>query len=392
MPYDQPQVSIPTTHTGSLPRPDAVRALLAARDEGDHGDSRSTEAILSDAVTATVDRQLACGLTIVSDGEMSKPSYATYVKDRLTGFGGEGHFPSPADLEEYPAAAHRALLEPAIRQLKTPRCIGPVTYRGLGPVRADLARLAKALRGRATGFVTAASPGVIALFLENAYYPTREAYVEALADAMRTEYRAIHESGMILQIDAPELAMSAHMIHAGDSLKELRRHLGLYIDALNHAVADIPPSRMRLHVCWGNYEGPHHRDVELRTIVDLLLDARPSGLSFVAANPRHAHEWALWKELRIPEDKVLIPGVIDTTTNIIEHPDGVAERIVQYARIVGPDRVIAGTDCGFETFAGLHAVEPAVAWSKLEALVEGARRASASLRRAPAPQVEVAHG
>lgn len=378
---------IRTTHTGSLPRPEAVLTYLAEKQAGQHVDAAAGEALLSTAVGECVDRQIAVGVDVVSDGEFSKPGYSTYVKDRLGGFGGEGAFPMAADLAEYPEYAKRILGLQALTALKTPTCIGPIQYLGTQTVQQDIERFRRALHGRAEGFLTAASPGVISVFLKNKHYPNREAYLEALAQAMRIEYRAIHAAGFMLQIDCPDLAMAAHVEYAGATLKELRRYLSLHVEALNHAVADIPPERMRIHLCWGNYEGPHHRDVELKEIIDIVLSARPSGISFVAANPRHEHEWKVWQEIRIPDDKVLIPGVIDSTTNFIEHPDLIAERLLRFARIVGQDRVIAGTDCGFSTFAGLHLVDPAIVWAKLEALAEGARLASRVLRDAPQPAI-----
>ncbi len=374
---------IQTTHTGSLPRPDAVLRLLADMDAGHAVDAAASEALLERSVCECVDRQIAAGIDVVNDGEVGKPGYSTYVKDRLTGFGGEGSLSPPADLADFPDYAKRVMGDHGIATLKTPACIGAVHYRGAQAVDEDIRRFQRALRGRAEGFLTAASPGVISLFLENDFYPTREAYLGALADAMRAEYRAIHDAGFMLQIDCPDLAMSGHLDYAHLSLKELRRHLAMHVEALNHAVADIPPERMRIHVCWGNYPGPHHRDVEVKGIVDILLSARPSGISFVAANPRHEHEWKIWEEIRIPDDKVLIPGVIDSTTNFIEHPELVAERLLRFVRIVGRDRVLGGTDCGFATFAGLHTVDPAIVWAKLEALAEGARLASRGVALAP---------
>ena len=372
-----------TTHTGSLPRPDPVLQMLREKEEGRPVDAAAMEALLGRAVGECVDQQLAAGIDIVSDGEYSKPGYSTYVKDRLTGFGGEGAMPVPADLLDFPSYAGRVYGEQALRALKTPACIGPVAYRDTRAVERDIARFRGALRGRAEGFLTAASPGVISLFLKNEHYPTHEAYLMALADAMRVEYRAIHEAGFMLQIDCPDLAMGGHMDYATLPLVDLRRNVRLHVEALNHAVAGIPRERMRLHLCWGNYEGPHHRDIELKDLVELVLAARPSGLSFVAANPRHEHEWKVWEGVQLPEDKVLIPGVIDSTTNFIEHPELVAERILRFARIVGVERVVAGSDCGFSTFAGMHIVDPAIVWAKLGALAEGARIASRLLQPRP---------
>jgi 5-methyltetrahydropteroyltriglutamate--homocysteine methyltransferase len=372
--------AISTTHTGSLPRPDAVLRMLANREAGLEVDAAASEAQLAAAVDQCVDHQIDAASDIVNDGELSKPGYSTYVKDRLSGFGGEGKFPMPVDLAEYPGFAKRIFGDQALAALKTPACIGPIAYRDLRPVEQDIKRLQRALRGRRQGFMTAASPGVISVFLQNKFYSSHEAYLQALAEAMRVEYQAIHAAGLILQLDCPDLAMSAHCDHAGLTNRELRRELALHVEALNYAVAGIPADRMRIHLCWGNYEGPHHRDVELVEIVDLVLAARPSGISFVAANPRHEHEWKIWQEIRIPGDKVLIPGVVDSTTNFIEHPSLVADRLVRFARIVGQDRVIAGTDCGFSTFAGLHVVDPAITWAKLATLSEGARLAAAVLR------------
>lgn len=376
------------THTGSLPRPDAVLRFVADREAGRPIDAAAGGSLLDQEVTACVDRQIAVGIDFVSDGEFSKPSYATYVKDRLAGFGGTGSFPQPADLADYPDYARRIFGDQALAALQTPACIGPVTYGSTQAVEQDIRRFRAALRGRTDGFLTAASPGVISVFLKNKHYPNREAYVAALADAMRVEYRAIHEAGFMLQVDCPDIAMGGHIDYAGMSLKELRRELAMNVEALNHAVADIPPDRMRMHLCWGNYEGPHHRDVALGDIVDIILSARPRAISFVAANPRHEHEWKVWQDIDIPEDKVLIPGVIDTTTNFIEHPELVAERLLRFVRIVGTDRVIAGTDCGLSTFAGLHIVDPAIAWAKLEALAAGARIAG---RAQDAPRRISAH-
>ena len=378
-----------TTHTGSLPRPESLLPLLAAKESGASVDERSLETRTRQAVSECVRQQAASGVDVVSDGEMSKPGYATYVKDRLLGFGGAGSFPHIADLADYPSLAARVMSEPALRSLRMPACIGRVAYRDLVAVRHDIDNLRAALDGVHVeeAFLTAASPGVISLFLENQHYATHRAYVEALAEEMRVEYQAIHDAGFLLQLDCPDLAMGRHIQFAGATLDEFRRNAVLHVEALNYAVANIPPDRMRMHLCWANYEGPHHRDVPLRDIVDIVLRARPAGISFVAANPRHEHEWRVWQEVKIPDEKILIPGVIDSTTNFIEHPELVAERILRFTRIVGSERVIAGTDCGFGTFAGMVTVDPAIAWAKLEALAHGARIATAKLR--PAPRVPI---
>jgi 5-methyltetrahydropteroyltriglutamate--homocysteine methyltransferase len=373
-----------TTHTGSLPRPDDLVAMLAAREEGQPVDARALRARIRDATVEVVAKQVRAEVDVVSDGEMGKSSYATYVKDRLDGFGGEGEPPRPADLAEFPAYAARLMSDPALRVLKAPVCVAPIRYRDLAAVEADVEAMQRALDHADVqeAFLTAASPGVISLFLQNRYYKTHWAYLEALAEAMRAEYEAIWRAGFVLQIDCPDLAMGRHVQFANASVDEFRRQALLHVEALNYAVANIPAERMRMHLCWGNYAGPHHRDVALRDIVDVVVRAKPAGISFVAANPRHEHEWEVWQEAHLPDDKVLIPGVVDSTTNFIEHPNLVAERLLRFVRIVGRDRVLAGTDCGFGTFAGLRTVDPEIAWAKLEALGEGARIATGRLRLA----------
>jgi 5-methyltetrahydropteroyltriglutamate--homocysteine methyltransferase len=326
-------------------------------------------------------QQLACGIDIINDGEVGKISYATYVKDRLTGFAGEGALWPIADLQDFPHYAARLFGELPLANVRLPTCTGPITYRDPAAVRQDLAQFTAALQGVSPvdTFLTAASPGVISLFLKNTYYPSHEAYLAALADAMKVEYDAIAGARFVLQVDCPDLAAGRHTQFAALSLAEFRQQVALHVEALNHALRDIPPERLRLHLCWGNYEGPHHRDVPLREILDLVLTARPVALSFEAANPRHAHEWAVFQEVVLPPEKVVIPGVLDSTTNYIEHPELVAERICRYAQIVGREQVIAGTDCGFSTFAGPTAVDPQITWAKLRALAEGARLATQRL-------------
>jgi 5-methyltetrahydropteroyltriglutamate--homocysteine methyltransferase len=314
---------------------------------------------------------------------MSKISYATYVKHRLTGF---SRVEAPrrrvwADLEEFPAYAQR-LWQPAGRSVTAAAaCTGPVSYVGTEAVQQNIANLKAALLSAdsADVFLTAASPGIISFFLENRYYPSHEAYVFALADAMKQEYDAIYQAGLLLQVDCPDLGAGRSTLFAHAPLEEFRRWAMINIEALNYAVRDIPADHMRLHLCWGNYEGPHHHDVPLRDIIDLALQARPAGLSFEAANPRHEHEWTVFAEVAVPEEKVLIPGILDSTTNFIEHPELVAQRIARFASLVGRERVIAGTDCGFATFAGSSMVDPDIAWAKLHALAEGARLASQQL-------------
>jgi 5-methyltetrahydropteroyltriglutamate--homocysteine methyltransferase len=370
-----------TTHTGSLPRPDDLVQLMFAK-EGEQGvDLARLEERIRSATVAVVQQQVVCGVDIVSDGETSKPGYSNYVKDRLTGFSGKSsvkYRPEWADFPEYFEANRQ---DAARTNLRTPACTGPVQLKDREAVHRDIANLRAALDALGDAqptdvFMTAASPGVIAHFLENQYYGTDEAYLAALADAMRPEYEAITAAGFVLQLDCPDLAMSRHMgANAELTTEQFRRKISLQVEALNHAVAGIPPEQLRLHLCWGNYEGPHHRDVPLRDILDVVLRARPSALSFEAANPRHGHEWTVFQDVRLPEGKVLIPGVLDSTTNYIEHPELVAQRIVRYAELVGRENVLAGSDCGFGTFAGRSLVDRRITWKKLEAMAEGARLA-----------------
>jgi len=366
-----------TTHTGSLPRPDDLVTMLYAKDKGELQDQATFARRVREATVEVVRKQVACGVDVLNDGEAGKIGYSTYVKDRLTGFEGEAGPVRAADVLDFPEYARRVYRVTVQR----PACTGPITYRDTAALRDDIDTFKAALQGVAPeeAFLTAASPGVISLFLKNDYYPNHQAYLEALADAMREEYHAIAEAGFLLQIDCPALAMGRHIQFADASVEEFRKMAELHVEALNSALAGIPPERMRLHLCWGNYEGPHHRDVPLRDIIDVVLKARPSGLSFEAANPRHAHEWKVFHEFTLPADKVLIPGVLDSTTNYIEHPELVAERICRFAEVVGRENVIAGTDCGFATFAGLSDVDPKITWAKLQAMAEGARLASRQL-------------
>jgi 5-methyltetrahydropteroyltriglutamate--homocysteine methyltransferase len=370
-----------TTHTGSLPRPEDLIRAMFAREEGVPVDAAALAARIRSAVAEVVQKQAGIGLDIVNDGEFSKPSYATYVKDRLTGFGGASHPLEYRDLADFPGMARRVFGDPGRARRKTPACTGPIAVRDADAVRVDVDDLRVALRGvtAAEGFLTAASPGVISLFFRNDHYPTHEAYLAAIAEAMRQEYEAVAQAGLILQIDCPDLAMGRHIQYASLSVEEFRKKARLHIEALNHALARVPPEQARIHLCWGNYEGPHHHDVALAEIFDVVLTARPTGISFEAANPRHAHEWKLFERVKLPPDKVIIPGVLDSTTNFIEHPELVAERIVRLARLVGRERVIAGTDCGFGTWVGQAAVDPDIVWAKLASLVEGARLASREL-------------
>jgi 5-methyltetrahydropteroyltriglutamate--homocysteine methyltransferase len=367
---------IRTTHTGSLPRPADVAAMVVEREEG--ADPPGLPERIAEAVGEVVRRQAAAGLDLINDGEEGKSGYSTYVQERLSGFDGESlALGSLPELENHPDFAQRmgALMQQI--HVHTPACTGPVALRDPDAVRLDIERLRAAAAGAGIGperlFMTAASPGVISFFFEDRYYGSREAYLAALADAMRAEYQAITDAGITLQLDCPDLAMSRHTIFAGSTLEEFRSLISLNVEALNHAVRGLPTERLRMHLCWGNYEGPHIHDVALADIIDIVLRAAPAGLSIEASNPRHGHEWTVFEDRALPDGKYLIPGVIDSTTNFVEHPALVAQRIDRYAAIVGPERVVAGTDCGFGTFVGLAQVAPSVVWAKLGALVEGAR-------------------
>ncbi|HUB38866.1 MAG TPA: cobalamin-independent methionine synthase II family protein [Streptosporangiaceae bacterium] len=369
-----------TTHTGSLPRPADLDQLIADREAGADVDQAAFDKRVEQAVADIVASQLASGVSVISDGEMGKPGYSTYVKDRLTGFGGPGRPLAIAEMIEYPEVFEAFRSGSTSRRVMNhPGCDGPVSLRDQGAVHKDIANLKDAVRDAepADVFMTAASPGVIAAFLANEYYPSDEDYIFALADAMKPEYDAIAAAGIVLQLDCPDLAMTRAML-GNDALtdEEFRDQIRMHVRALNHAVRDIPPEQMRMHLCWGNGAWPHVTDIPLAAIIDVVLEARPTGLVFEAANPRHGHEWKVWKDIRLPEGKVLVPGVIDSTTNFVEHPELVAQRIVKFAEIAGRENVIAGTDCGFGTFAGYYAVQPRVAWLKLAALAEGAEIAS----------------
>jgi len=367
-----------TTHTGSLPRPESLIRAMYAKEEGVPVDREALAVEVRAAVAEVVRKQSAAGVDLVSDGEMSKPSYATYAKDRLTGFGGTGNTFVYQDLVEFPRLAQRVFGDPGRSRRKTPACNGPIGVRDREAAAADAANLEAALRqARATGaFMSAASPGVISLFFRNDHYPSQEAYLFAIADAMRHEYETVAKAGIVLQVDCPDLAMGRHIQYASLTLEEFRKRLRLHVEALNHALANIPPEQLRMHVCWGNYEGPHHCDVPLADIIDIVFLARPCAISFEAANPRHAHEWALFEHVKLPDGKLLIPGVLESKSNFIEHPEVVAQRLARYAKLVGRENVVAGTDCGYGTWVGQAAVDPDVVWAKLAALAEGARIAS----------------
>jgi len=374
-----------TTHTGSLPRPAELMRLIDAREEGELTDPAALEASIAAAVDEIVRKQVEAGVDIVNDGEVSKISYSTYVKDRLTGFEGEGLLSASglalADFREFPELAARLFQGAGMTKTKAPACDGPIKYKNLREVQTDISNLKAALSGVNVegAFMSAASPGVISGFLPNRYYKTPDAYVGALADAMKTEYDAIHRSGLTLQLDCPDLAMSRHIWFPDMSLADFRKRIAMHVEALNHATADIPPERMRMHLCWGNYEGPHHYDVPLADIIDIVLKARPATISLEAANPRHEHEWQVFETVKLPEDKNVIPGVLDSTTNFVEHPQLIAQRLLRWASVVGRDHLMAGTDCGFATFAGMTPVYHGVVWLKFKAMAEGCRIASARL-------------
>ena len=373
-----------TTHVGSLPRTEAVIALLEQRESGAAPDAAIFNRVMGDAVADIVRRQVDIGIDIVSDGETSKISYATYVKDRLTGFSEEGstELSKPhLDMKPFPDLQRKMALLTGRRKFKRVACIGPVRYRGYEALEQDLANMkrATAVARPAGSFLNAASPGVVASFLPNQHYTSHEQYVVAIAQAMREEYEAIVAAGFVLQIDCPDLAMSRHATFQDLSDAEFLKRAQFHIEVLNDAVANVPADMLRIHVCWGNYEGPHNRDIDLAKILRTVLGAKATGLSIEAANPRHEHEWAVWKDVRLPDDKVLLAGVIDTSTNYVEHPELVAQRIVRFATIVGRDRVIASTDCGFGTSAGYGKIDPEVAFLKLGSLVAGAGEASRQL-------------
>lgn len=371
---------IQTTHVGSLPRSAAVTDLVFAQERGDPIDQQEFDQTIGAAVVAIIARQVEVGIDLVSDGEMSKISYATYIKDRITGFDGDSPRTPPADLEAFPGFMERQSTGGGTPTYRRPKCVAEIAPKTLAPLEADLAHMSAAMeQHRPTGgFMNAASPGVIALFQPNYHYATQDDYLEALAEAMRPEYEAIAGAGLILQLDSPDLGLGRHMIYKDRSDADYLLLIGRHVEVLNHATRNVPANQMRMHVCWGNYEGPHHCDVEMEVILPTLMQAKPAGLLFETSNPRHQHDWSAFAEALdlIPEDKVLIPGVIDSTTNFVEHPRVVAERIERFAGIIGRERVIAGTDCGFSTFAGFGAVDPHIVWAKLSTLVEGASLAS----------------
>ncbi len=366
------------THVGSLPRSQAVTDVLFARDRGERLDASAADATIAEAVKDVVRRQVQAGVDVVSDGEMSKISYATYIKARLTGFAGDTPREPGQDLVEFPRILRKLAEGGATARYARPRCVGDIRVQSLAPVQTDVRNLQAAIDAARPleGFLNAASPGVIALFQPNDWYKTADEYLEAVADAMRVEYETIVGAGLLLQIDAPDLAMGRHTMYRDRSVEEFLRRAAVHIEVLNHALRNVPADRVRMHVCWGNYEGPHHHDVGLELLLPVITKAKPQALLIEGANPRHAHEWAVFREQRLPDEKILIPGVISSTTNYIEHPLLVAERICRYAELLGRERVIAGSDCGFGTFAGFGPVDPDVTYMKFAALAEGARIAS----------------
>ena len=384
MPLDQlgrgpDMTKVFTTHVGSLPRTQAVVDFIFARENDTPFAQADFDACMTRAVSETVAKQVAAGVDIVSDGETSKISYATYVKDRYTGFGGDSPRNAPADLKQFPSFLKRLAEEGGSPQYARPMCVGEVKSKGQGELEKDISNLkaAMATHGVDRGFMNAASPGVISLFLQNDYYKTREAYLAALADAMKAEYETIVASGLDLQLDCPDLALSRHMLFNDLSDDEFIKIAASHVDALNHALSDIPAEKVRVHICWGNYEGPHVCDISMDKMFSTLMSTKAQSVLFETSNPRHGHEWAVFRDRKaeIPDNKVLVPGVVDTTTNFVEHPDLVAQRIDRFTNIVGRERVIAGSDCGFGTFAGYGAVDPEIAYAKLGALSEGAARA-----------------
>ncbi|MCH2165140.1 MAG: cobalamin-independent methionine synthase II family protein [Marinovum sp.] len=372
-------MTVTTTHVGSLPRTQKVVDFIFARENEEPYDLAAFDAAMTEAVDETVRRQVESGVDIVSDGETSKISYATYVKDRYTGFSGDSPRNAPADLKMFPTFLQRLADGGGTPTYARPMCTGEVKSKGQGELQKDIENLkvAMAKHGVERGFMNAASPGVISLFLQNDFYPSRDAYLEALADAMREEYETIVGAGLDLQLDCPDLALSRHMLFNDLSDAEFVKIADSHVEALNHALANVPAEKVRVHICWGNYEGPHCCDISMDKVFTTLMNTKSRYVLFETSNPRHAHEWTVFRDRKaeIPNDKVLVPGVVDTTTNFVEHPEVVSQRIERFTNIVGHERVVAGSDCGFGTFAGFGAVDPEIAYAKLGALSEGAKLA-----------------
>jgi 5-methyltetrahydropteroyltriglutamate--homocysteine methyltransferase len=375
------QDRILTTHVGSLPRPPELKELLVRKDQGQSYDKDALARLTRQAVFDIVRRQLQTGVDIVNDGEMSKPGYSTYVADRLSGFAGHEPAKPRLDTRDHPnfLAAYERMTGANVARRAV--CVGPVAWHDREPLTQDLANLRDALAevSAVEGFMTAASPGLVPVFQNNSYYPTHEAYVEAIAAAMREEYEAIVEAGFVLQLDCPDLAMACHTSFQELSEAEFLKRAAFHIEVLNDALSNVPAERARIHICWGNYEGPHDHDIPFAKVAPILIKAKPMALVVEAANPRHAHEWTVWQDVKLPDDKILVPGVLDTSTNYVEHPELVAQRICQFADIVGRQRVIAGTDCGFGTFAGYGKIDPDIAFKKLKTMADGAAIASQRL-------------
>jgi 5-methyltetrahydropteroyltriglutamate--homocysteine methyltransferase len=370
-----------TTHVGSLPRPQDVVELLLAKEQGQPFDPAQFERTMARAVDDVVRRQVTLGLDVVSDGETSKISYATYIKDRLSGFAGDHPRQIALDLQAFPEFRARMAVFAGKQSFKRQACVGPIAVAERGSLQDDLRHLRAAVQGNAAheAFMNAASPGVVSAFQPNEYYPTHAAYVEAIAAAMREEYEAIVAAGFVLQVDCPDLAMARHTGFQDLSEAQFLERAEHQVEALNEALRNVPATSLRMHLCWGNYEGPHTHDIALEKILPIVLKAKPAAILFEAANPRHAHEWSVWRTAKIPQDKILVPGLLTSTSNYVEHPELIAQRLCQFADIVGRERVIAGTDCGFGTFAGIGKMDAQISWLKLESLVEGAERASRRL-------------
>lgn len=373
---------IQTTHVGSLPRTKQITDLVFAREAGVPVDEDGFNRIVGEAIIEIVRQQKAAGVDLPSDGELSKISYATYIKDRLTGFAGDSSRKPPKDLELVPSFLERQARSGGTPTYKRPKCIGEISVKTMQPLRDDIDNFQSAMsaNGYPTGFMNSATPGVIALFQPNEYYKTQDDYLEAVAEGMRAEYEGIVDAGLILQLDSPDLGLGRHMMYKELDDDGFVERAERHIEVLNHALRNIPGDRVRMHVCWGNYEGPHNCDIALKKVLPAILKAKPRALLFEAANPRHAHEWVDWKDVDLPDDYVLIPGLLDSTTNFVEHPELIAERLMHFVDIVGADRVIAGTDCGFSTFAGFGAVDPTIVWLKLQALRAGADLVSDRLK------------
>jgi 5-methyltetrahydropteroyltriglutamate--homocysteine methyltransferase len=375
------QDRILTTHVGSLPRPPELKELLVRKDQSQPYDTAALDRLTRQAVLDIVKRQAQTGIDIVNDGEMSKPGYSTYVADRLSGFAGHEPAKPRLDTRDHPnfLAAYERMTGANVARRAV--CVGPVAVRDRAPLEHDLANLKDALAQVqvAEGFMTAASPGLVPVFQTNRHYPSHEAYVEAIAAAMQDEYEAVVKAGFVLQLDCPDLAMAGHTSFQELGEAEFLKRAAFHVDVLNNALRNVPADRARIHICWGNYEGPHDHDIAFAKVAPILVKSKPQALVVEAANPRHAHEWNVWQDVKLPDDKILIPGVLDTSTNYVEHPELVAQRIGQFADIVGRERVIAGTDCGFGTFAGYGKIDPDIAFKKLGAMVEGAAIASKRL-------------